>query len=98
MFVGAVMTLYSQQACATPHWRMRKTAGPPARRGPDSFPSSYGPITLLGADAEAAASPLPVDPLLCCMWTEKKNAKDVNSRCSKMLQTWLAVVTDIHCI
>lgn len=74
MFVGAVMTLYSQQACATLHRRMRKTAGPPACRGPDSFLSSYGPITLLRADARAAAMPLPMDPLVCCTRTLKKSA------------------------
>lgn len=71
MFVGAVMTLYSQQACATLHQRMRRTAGPPGRRGPDSFLSSYGPITLLAADARAAAMPLPMDPLDCCTRTVK---------------------------
>lgn len=71
MFVGAVMTLYSQQACATLHRRMRKTAGPPAGRGPDSFLSSYGPITLLTADARAAAMPLPMEPLVCCTRTVK---------------------------
>lgn len=72
MFVGAVMTPYSQQACATLHWRMRKTAGPPACRGPDSFLSSYGPITLHTADARAAAAmPLPMEPLVCCTRTVK---------------------------
>lgn len=71
MFVGAVMTPYSQQACATLHWRMRKTAGPPACRGPDSFLSSYGPITLHTADARAAAMPLPMEPLVCCTRTVK---------------------------
>ncbi len=71
MFVGAVMTLYSQQACATLHRRMRETAGPPACRGPDSFWSSSGPIILLMADARAAAMPLPVEPLVCCTQTVK---------------------------
>ena len=72
MFLGAVMTLYSQQACATLHWRMRKTAGPAACRGPDSFLSSYGPITLLNADVQAAVKLLPVDPLVCCTQTVKQ--------------------------
>lgn len=72
MFVGAVMTLYSQQACATLHRRMRRTAGPTACRGPDSFLSSYGPITLLTADARVAAMPLPLEPLVCCTRTVKK--------------------------
>lgn len=68
------MTLYSQQVCATPHWRMRKTAGPTARHSPDSFLSSYGPITLLRADARGAAMPLPLEPLVCCTRTVKKSA------------------------
>lgn len=72
MFVGAVMTLYSQQACATLHWRMRKTAGSPACQGPDSFLSSYGPITLFITDAQATAIPLPMEPLVCHIWTVKK--------------------------
>lgn len=72
MFVGAVMTLYSQQACATLHRRMRRTAGPTACRGPDSFLSSYGPITLLTADAGVEAMPLPLEPLVCCTRTVKK--------------------------
>lgn len=71
MFVGAVMALYSQQACATLHWRMRETAGPAACCGPDSFLSSYGPITLLRADARAAAMSPPMEPLVCCTWTVK---------------------------
>lgn len=51
---------------------MRKTAGPPACRGPDSFLSSYGPITLLTADARAAAMPLSMEPLVCCTQTVKE--------------------------
>lgn len=85
MFVGAVMALYSQQACATLHWRMRKTAGSPACQGPDSFLSSYGPITLFITDAQVTAIPLPMEPLVCHIWTVKKNAI-VNSRCCNMVQ------------
>lgn len=46
MFAGALMAAHSQQAWATrTHSRMRGgTAGPAARRRPDSFPSAYGPI------------------------------------------------------
>lgn len=86
MFVGAVMTLYSQQACATLHRRMRRTAGPTACRGPDSFLSSYGPITLLTADAGVEAMPLPLEPLVCCTRTAKKKiiCNNVDSRCCKM--------------
>lgn len=72
MFVGAVMTLYSQQA--TPYRRMRRTTEPTACRGPDSFWSSYGSITLLTADAQVAVMPLPMEPLVCCTWTVKKTA------------------------
>ncbi|KAL7394296.1 hypothetical protein ABVT39_023730 [Epinephelus coioides] len=60
---------------------MRKTAGPPACRGPDSFLSSYGPITLLYADARAAVMPRPMEPLVCCIRT----VKNVDSRCGKMV-------------
>jgi len=55
MFARAIMTLYSQQACATLHWRMRKTAGPPVCSGLGSFLSSYGPITLFNTHAQETA-------------------------------------------
>lgn len=60
MFASAVMTPRSQQAGAAMRRLRRETAGPPARRGPGWFLSCLRLITLLRADAPAAAAPLPV--------------------------------------